>query len=296
MTGTWPFLEYSDNLAKTSPKLIQNNYYKSNVFILYIKGATVDPKDPAGKPWTDRNVRRALMIGLDYNAINDALYGGKGAIHCWPLDYRASPFFTPLDELPAEAKMLYDYNPELATKMLRDAGVPEGFTFEVITPTIPEYAEFQDYVELAISMWEKLGIHGKMKIMDRAGRNAIRGVRKFPDLLSHRMTTASPYIHMLGGSTLVGDPHWRDPYYDPEYKKALATVDDDKRAQMMKDLAVYYLQEVPVIPGVHSPVVNGYWPWLQNYSGELESSYNNYKEMITLMWIDQKMKADMGFK
>ncbi|MBA7706656.1 hypothetical protein ES703_115511 [subsurface metagenome] len=38
-----------------------------------------------------------------------------------------------------------------------------------------------------------------------------------------------------------------------------------------------------------------HWPWIKNYYGEMETAYYNYCPMLTTLWIDQDMKAEMGY-
>ncbi|MBA7695662.1 hypothetical protein ES703_104294 [subsurface metagenome] len=42
-------------------------------------------------------------------------------------------------------------------------------------------------------------------------------------------------------------------------------------------------------------IVNAYWPWLKNYYGEVETGFFNFTPMTSRLWIDQDMKADLGF-
>ncbi|GAI62373.1 unnamed protein product, partial [marine sediment metagenome] len=116
-------LRYSDSLAATSPDLIQDRWLSSGVNILGMK--VTQP------PFDDINVRRALMIGLDLDAILEGIYG-EGEVYAWPYS-SASAMYTPFDELSPSLKELYTNDPAKARQMLADAGYPDGFFVKVYT-------------------------------------------------------------------------------------------------------------------------------------------------------------------
>lgn len=278
--------DYSPTLTSTSPKLVLDPYYKSQVNILYMKTAE--------KPWTDRNVRRAMMMALDYKTIQEVIYPYGGAVHCFPVDSR-SPYYTPIDELPEETRMLFEYHPDEAKRLIAAAGYPNGFKVDIATPTTDFQAEVLDYVTLCTTMWEAIGLDCTISVTDSATLRSMWGTRAYKDMAGREMVTTTPTIFVPGATSISSTPYWYDDKLDKMYLTAMATFDDAERTKMLKDICVYYTNEVPVIPGVLQELRNAYWPWVQNYYGELESGYYNHHGIISTLWIDETMKKEMGY-
>jgi peptide/nickel transport system substrate-binding protein len=75
-------------------------------------------------PFDDADVRRALSLAIDREAINDAVFDGKGEIaqDLWPAEH-------PLHNDAIQDVPTYD--PDAAKQLLTDAGYPNGFTFDL---------------------------------------------------------------------------------------------------------------------------------------------------------------------
>ena len=94
-------------------------------------------------PFSLKEVRRAMFIGTDRGTISDMIMEPDRLYHYWPMR-KGFTGWVPLEELPAETRLLYDYDPDLATQMLRDAGVPDGFKMKMlvdVTEPMPDAAE-----------------------------------------------------------------------------------------------------------------------------------------------------------
>jgi len=63
-----------------------------------------------------------------------------------------------------------------------------------------------------------------------------------------------------------------------------------------RDNKVIGLDDVPFIP-LYSPIpLIYYWPWTKNYYGLIDESAWGTNHMDAHIWIDQDLKAEMGFK
>ena len=72
-----------------------------------------------------------MAIGTDRDSIGTALYGeGNYILHGFA-SY-GGPTYTYLEDLPPETQKLFKYDPELAKKMLAEAGYPKGFDMEMV--------------------------------------------------------------------------------------------------------------------------------------------------------------------
>jgi len=62
-----------------------------------------------------------------------------------------------------------------------------------------------------------------------------------------------------------------------------------------KQLCIDLIDDCPYI-AIGAPKQICYaWPWVKNYYGEVETGFINYEPMWERLWIDQAMKAEMGY-
>jgi len=126
------------------------------------------------------------------------------------------------------------------------------------------------------------------------------GTVMYPAVWKHCSTGgATGNVNPFEGLRGMGRPdgHWDDGYFQEQYALILSEIDPVKRGAMLKDLGVYAMDNVPAIPLGVPVVLQVWWPWLKNYYGEgWTGDYNsNYEPLFSTIWIDQTLKADMGY-
>ncbi len=248
-------------------------------------------KSLPGSILNDRNIRRALMIGSDLEAVRDAIYV-EGDVLSFPVG-RGVPAYTPMEELPADIRVLFDYNPELAKQMIVDAGYPDGLRLSLITKST---AEFLDIASMAAAMWEKIGVEIDIRVMEKAAFSAASIALDY-DISVGRHTVVNPFTTLNTGLSPVyrASATQDDPYYDKIYWEASAIMDPVERSVKTKEVVLYYLDNVFRIGWANGCNLACYWPWVKNYYGELDTGYYNMMPMISRLWIDQELKAEMGY-
>ncbi|MFV0526608.1 MAG: ABC transporter substrate-binding protein [Acidimicrobiales bacterium] len=87
------------------------------------------------EPFQDARVRKALNHAIDNAGIVQTVLLGYGDLN----DQSFPEWYFAFDE--ATGTEVYDYNPETARQLLAEAGYADGFSFEVVVPTIPIYQE-----------------------------------------------------------------------------------------------------------------------------------------------------------
>ena len=108
---------YVDTLAETTPELLR--------FPRAAGGLTgIDFQCETSQYFDDVNVRRAMMIGTDRNAMAAKLYGA-GNYDLAPMG-KGYSLSVPILDLPASTKELFTYDAVKAKQMLTDAGFPNG--------------------------------------------------------------------------------------------------------------------------------------------------------------------------
>ena len=248
-------------------------------------------------PFDSREVRRAMMIGTDLKLFQD-LYGrGSLPLHHWPISSSHSEsIYTPMEKLPEEARMLYDYNPELASKMLREAGIPEGFKMEYL---VDSGAYNLDEAALLQDQWKKIGIDLQIKAVDYATYSKIAYA-----------FTAKHSLRNFGGSILnpfdffpsnlyterYGNfGSWSNAEFDALVDKLTSTPDVEEQNRLIKEAAIVALEDVPFIPLNLTLDGDYWWPWVKNYYGEHCVRDNDFASILAHSWIDQDLKKEMGY-
>ena len=124
-----------------------------------------DPKNP----FHDKRVREAVSLAIDRDAINQAECAGLGQVDGnWIND--DVEYGLPWPK--------WEHNVAKAKQLLADAGFPNGFTYDWLTPAPPYFSRG----ERVISQLEAIGIRGKMQSLERGVYNKRRqtGMKDWP--------------------------------------------------------------------------------------------------------------------
>lgn len=108
-----------------------------------------------GTPFADVRVRQALAYAIDMNAIVDSLFEGKAEV--------AKSFTAPGDWLNAGIPV-YEYNPEKAKELLKEAGWPSDYTLDVVY-----YYDDQQTVDLMTIIgqyWQEVGVKAQFRKLE----------------------------------------------------------------------------------------------------------------------------------
>ena len=77
---------------------------------------------------------------------------------------------------------------------------------------------------------------------------------------------------------------------------ALAETDQTKQNKMLIEANRYIIEErVPHVWLPTQTVYRAWWPWVKNYAGELRAGAVRPAPIYARIWIDQKLKKEMGF-
>jgi peptide/nickel transport system substrate-binding protein len=249
-------------------------------------------------PFNDINVRKAMMMATDFNEINDGLYSGLGDIISWPY-FRVGgyePLFVSLDDpdcTPA-IKDLYTYNPEKASQLLSQAGYPTGFKTKLTLTS-----DAVDYYSIVKDMWAKVGIELELDIAPDFGALIGRAFSITYELIAIGTSPNSSYPEQ----SLYSVRNWvnasliNEPYVDEMAKKvkSLAITDFAGSMELCRPLCIYLIEQAYCIPTPRVPTYAMWWPWLKNYSGENSVGYWGTDHWTQWVWIDQDLKASMGY-
>src|SRR6266550_2358987 len=120
------------------------------------------------KPWDDKRARRALTLALDRYQGSQAL--SKIAIVKFVngVQVPGTPFATP----PAELEKLAGYGRDIeksraeARRLLREAGVPEGFSFSFKNRGVP--MPYEPVAIWLMDQWRKIGLNARHEFLEAA--------------------------------------------------------------------------------------------------------------------------------
>jgi len=280
---------YWDSLEETTPLLYARGLPGNGMTVPF------NTRD-LSSPVSNVDVRRALMVGTDHKAIN-ALTGLPGMPEHWfPGGPDVVTSFTPLEELPASTQLLYDYNPTLAKQMLADAGYPNGFKLDMeIQPLVAD----GERAALLKDQWEKLGVELDIHVVETTVWAAHRYTLGFGDCTIAVIEIVNPQHLLRWGHSTLGNLNmsgYTNARFDELVEKGTATVDPDEANTYFKEAAQIFLDEVGYLTlnmSVSSPY---WWPWVKNYYGETNvGDANRIERLFGYMWIDQDLKAEMGY-
>jgi len=253
-------------------------------------------------PFDKLEVRKALLYGIDLNAINESLYKGLADLISFPYFYMPaySALYLGLDdpEMPAEVKDMYTYNPEKAKELLADAGYPNGFKTDIVMSTA--WPGCVDYYSIAKEYWAKIGVDVDLKLVPDNGQlistNAGLG---FDGMIAQFISPVSTYPEQAQytGDSWLNPSRVKDPYVIQAASdiRAQAVTDFAGSMDSEKELTKYILAQVYAIPTPRYPNYSMWWPWLKNYNGERLVGYMVADNWAKYIWIDQNMKKEMGY-
>lgn len=152
------------------------------------------------RPFDDIRVRKALAYAFDRDAVIE--YDGPAI---------SSKTYGPVPPgyfgyTPDVEQWALKYDPEKAKELLKEAGYPEGFTFEVHISEAPSY---KPYAELTQAMWSKVGVKMELKVVDHPTYHSLirQDVEPVVFYNASRLPLADIYLRQwFHSKSIVGKP------------------------------------------------------------------------------------------
>ena len=200
------------------------------------------------KPFDDKRVRRALTLALDRHEASAALSQIAIVKSVAGVQVPGTPFATPPEELNKLAGYWTDINKSRAEarRLLREAGLPEGYSFTFSNRGIP--MPYEPLAVWMIDQWRQVGLNVKHNVIEsRAYFGTIRkgdsqvhmdfqcGYIVEPDLDMYKFLSTSRNPANYG--------FYEDPVLDELYDKQSRATNPEERKRLIRQFEKRLLDE-----------------------------------------------------
>jgi len=249
------------------------------------------------EPYSDVQVRKAMQMAIDIQALNDAFFQGEAGnfpsmvTPDWP-DYH-----TPLSEYPQDVQEAFSYNPEKAKALLAEAGYPDGFKQEMPMSSAAGTLD-RDLADMFIQYWEDIGIETEIRTVEAAAMYSFatsgeQQMNWFWSSFTWMPTNALNTVSHGQATTPWNYGNVDDPYFNDITDKIREEPDAAKRDKMLKELFFYGTTQFYSVNGPIHYYYTTWWPWMKGYTGETRSCVWGVSQIYARVWIDQDLKAEI---
>ena len=221
------------------------------------------------KPFDDKRVRRALTLALDRHEASKNISRIAIVRDVAGIQVPGTPYATP----PEELKKLAGYWPDInasraeAKRLLREAGVPEGFAFTFKNRGIPQ--PYEPIGIWLIDQWSKIGLKVKQEIIEASAYHPMLKRGDFEVAMDFQCGFIVEPDLDLGRFLSNSDANYgkhKDVVIDDLYQRQARATDPEERKKILRTLekrlldeevhVMYTLQWHRIIP--HSAKVKGW--------------------------------------
>ena len=182
------------------------------------------------EPFSDVKVRQALCYGIDRQEILDIAFDGYGTLVGSSMFPAFKKYFD--DSLTN----LYEYNPEKAKELLKEAGY-ENLEFTITVPS--PYQQHVDTAQVIVEQMKKIGVTAKINQVEwETWKSDTYGNRNY------EATVISFDAHSLAASLMLARfqsdhakniSNFANETYDAKFKEAMSTTDDAVQTAAFKE-------------------------------------------------------------
>ncbi len=200
------------------------------------------------KPFDDKRVRRALTLALDRYQASQALSKIAIVQAVAGVQVPGTPYATPPEELAKLAGYWRDINKSRAEakRLLKEAGVPEGFSFTFKNRGIP--MPYEPLGVWLIDQWRQVGLNVKQEVIEPAAYFGVIRKGDFetamdfqcgyivePDLDTYKFLSADRNPANYG--------RYKDPVLDKLYDEQSAADTPEERKKLIREFEKRVLDE-----------------------------------------------------
>lgn len=210
-----------------------------------------DPKNP----FHDKRVRQAVSLAVDRQAINDAEMGGLG---------RNSGNWINNDVQYAIEAPAFEHDPDKARQLLKEAGHPNGFNVDWLTP-VPVFYSRGESVVTQLSL---VGIRTKMQTMERGVflQKLQGGLKEWPGLqvILNATRLGGTWANWYEAFFKCGGFNGRDRIcvkaLDEKFARYEGLLDPQERQKLAEEIQREILDNFYFVPVFRHAFINGIGP------------------------------------
>ena len=200
------------------------------------------------KPFDDKRVRRALTLALDRHTGSKALSQIAIVKSIAGVQVPGTPFATPPEELNKLAGYWTDAEKSRAEakKLLKEAGVPEGFSFTFKNRGIP--MPYEPLGVWMIDQWRRVGLNVKQEVIEAAAYFGVIRKGDFEVAMDFQCGyIVEPDLDMYKFLSSDRNPanygRYKDPVLDQLYDQQSRETNVEKRKQIIRQFEKRLLEE-----------------------------------------------------
>ncbi|WP_205695405.1 ABC transporter substrate-binding protein SapA [Corallincola luteus] len=204
-------------------------------------------------PFDDARVRRAIAHAIDRERLLAAVYFGTATL--------ANSVLPPVSWAYNDALPVLDYDPETARELLQEAGLEQGFSFELWAPPVPRVYNPSPLkmAQLIKADLKKVGVTAEIVSYDwQTFRRHLQAGRHDATLLGWMADTADPdnfFRPLLTCQALsygTNRAQWCDFEFDRLLNSALETPSRIQRKAYYSDAQKIISEQLPIFPIAHA--------------------------------------------
>jgi len=239
----------------------------------------------AGPPFDDVRVRRAVSMSIDRDALVSAVHGGKANV--FPVLRPGLPYALATKDLPPELRQYSEYHPDLARKLLSEAGLAKGLKTTLISSARYTENNYRPAAEALTNMLQAVGMDAKLDFMEHGlyttqvmgarypvGQMALTQISQDTPEDSTALANPTKYAGTTNRSMVA------DPEYDRMYEEFLRARDEAKRAQLARDMQLRQVDQayrvvLPFVDDILVALPNVRVPGYKGNSWDLSALFEN---------------------
>ena len=199
-------------------------------------------------PLLDPRVREAISLAINREAIAERIMGGYA---------EPAGELLPPPMFGTSGRAVDPYDPERAKELLAEAGYPDGFEITLGTPN-DRYINDEQVAQAIAQMLAQIGIRTNVAASTASQFFSSRNNLEFPmymagwgassgEMSSPLKSLVATYDQEAGmGVTNAG--RYSNPEMDALLTEAMATIDDEKRDQLLQQAGTIVLEDYGIIP------------------------------------------------
>lgn len=211
--------------------------------------------------FTDRRVRQALCYAVDKEEMMAIVSGGRGHV----IGSNMFPNFGVYYEAALED--YYTYQPEKAKKLLADAGYDEDNPLSFVMKVPSNYDFHVATAQVLVEQYKRIGVEVELRLIEwSAWLTEVYRERDYEATIVGLDAVLAPsdvlkrYLSTAGNNFI----NYENPEFDARFVKALASVDEDEKVALYKELqtlltedaASVYLQDAAKLVAVNQRFTN----------------------------------------